>query len=173
LDGFDNQNINYSNYIFFRKKILKKIYENESIFLNKECINSIKLLDNEIGCFIRRGDKLIRESYPINLNMYISVLKKYKKVVITGDDYYFNENLSRSTGFLHFSQENYRPTGGNLALVEKSAVIAILANFIMLVNSKKIIGDPYCNLVAAAMILKGIDRSYDQRLHPWLMRKYI
>ena len=170
LDSLRADSSNYSNYLNFRKTILSKIFNwcQENMDLTV-----IDRFSGKTACFIRRGDKLLREAYPIDIDSYLLNLKKHQNVVVLGDDFYFDEELSQKGGFDHFYLEGHRLEGGDLSHVNKDAVRSILTNFCLLCLSENIIGDPYCNLFAAAMMCKGENYSKDRNLHPWRLRKYI
>ena len=158
----------------YRKLVINNVYSwcKENIDITA-INNSIDLnLNNFIVCFIRRGDKLKRESYPIDIDSYKIQLKSYENLLIIGDDNKFNKKLSSLIPCREYCDPAYIINGGDLSHNNYSAVKSILTNFYILSSSKNIIGDPYCNLVAAAMIKKNIIYSYDRVLHPWRLRNY-
>jgi len=169
LDSLDIDSQEFHKLQLFRKQILGKIFNwCEANFHTQ----SIAPFAGKTACFIRRGDKLIRESYPISSHAYLYNLKKYPNIIVLGDDFYFNERLSKEGNFQHFFVEGHKISGGNMSHVDRSAVNSILMNYYLLCNSENIIGDPCCNLVAAAMMYKGVTYSYDRNLFPWRLRKY-
>jgi hypothetical protein len=158
-------------YFEYRKFIIQKLYNAVLPQVNSEYLVNCKY---QIAIFIRRGDKLINESYPISLGIYTKILKSYPNLLILGDDYYFNKSLSRHiAGSKTLEIMGYKPRGGYLNNSGDVAVKSILTNFISLCMASKVIGDPYCNLVAAALIYRGENRSYDLRIAPWSLRNYV
>jgi hypothetical protein len=170
LDGLRADSSHYSDYLNFRKSTLFKIF---NWCQQNMDLTVIDHYSGKTACFIRRGDKLLREAYPIDIDSYLLNLKKYQNVVVLGDDFYFDEELSQKGGFDHFYLDGHKLKGGDLSHVNKDAVRSILTNFYLLCMSENIIGDPYCNLFAAAMMYRGEHYSKDRNLHPWRLRKYI
>ena len=173
INMLDDGKEGLEDYFSYRYQILKKIYiwakSNKILELMEANLN----LEDITTCFIRRGDKLLHEGYPLTVANYRKTLSQYENVLIIGDDYYFNENLCKSTNFQHSYIPGYTPKGAYLSQMTVNSVNAILLNLCILVDSKYIIGDPYCNLFAAALILRGENYSKDRILHPWKLRNFI
>ena len=170
LDSLDMSSQQYEDYRIYRKSVLVKLFNWCQDNLDQKTISQFS---KSTACFIRRGDKLLREAYPISGEAYLSNLKKYQNVVVLGDDFYFDETLCKEGDFTHFYLDNHKLSGGDLSHVNADAVRSILTNYFLLCSSEEIIGDPYCNLFAAAMVYKDIYYSHDRNLHPWRLRKYI
>lgn len=172
LDSFQEGSETISEYLEYRHRVIKNLYD--SIQLSDEDAINYSYSRKYVAAFIRRGDKLLNESYPIDKIQYSKKLMKYPNIVLLGDDYYFNKSLSRMIpGSSVFEIQGYKPRGGYLNNTGPNAVKSILCNFMILSNSNQLIGDPYCNLVAAALIYRKEFFSYELGLFPWKLRNYI
>jgi hypothetical protein len=173
LDQLTSDSKELEKFLLYRYKVIKNLHDWCGEHLNNDLLVEISSYKTHAACFIRRGDKLLKEAYPININIYKNILSKYSDVVILGDDYYFNKKLAGAENFDVFEIPGYKPQGAYLNNTGENAVQSILCNFYLLSESKFAIGDPYCNLVAAALVYRKETFSYDKRLHPWQLRTYI
>ena len=172
IDSLQEDSEIIKEYESYRYEIIKKLYDSAKSNYDYKNISLVKR--NYIAAFIRRGDKIINESYPIDLIKYYNKLKKYQNIVLLGDDYYFNESLSKMIpSSAVFEITGYKPRGGYLNNNGSEAVKSIINNFIILCDSDKLIGDPYCNLVAAALVYRKEFYSDEPELFPWKLRNYV
>jgi len=163
----------YTQLNSYRQKIFKKLY----IIATEHLKNSnININYYGVTCFIRRGDKLKNESYPLTLENYCKNLKPLKhNLSIIGDDYYFNEKISKNLKVQNIFIPGYKPRGAFLeeSSDENAALNSILLNFKILCESEAVIGDANCNLVAAAMAYRGENYTHLRGLHPWGFKDFI
>ncbi len=165
----------YTEYSNYRCNVIKKIFDTCNLYLNQEVLKELNERSNFTTCFVRRGDKLKYESYALTISNYVKALESYDRLLIIGDDYFFNYQIVKRSKF-KFTQwclKNYRIKGGYISNTSSNALTSILSNFYLLCIADEIIGDANCNLVAAAMIYRGDFYTDCLKLHPWRLKNYI
>lgn len=165
----------YSEYVMFRYTMIKKIFDVCNLYLDSETLKQLHERMDFTTCFIRRGDKLRYEAYPLTVANYAKAFERYEKLLVIGDDYYFNNRLvmKNKSKFSQWCLSGYRIKGGYVDNTSNNAMASILSNFYLLCIAKNIIGDANCNLVAAAMICRGDLYTDCLRLHPWKLKNYV
>lgn len=165
----------YSEYVMFRYTMIKKIFDVCNLYLDPETLKQLHERRDFTTCFIRRGDKLRYEAYPLTVANYTKALERYESLLVIGDDYYFNNRLvmENKSKFSQWCLSGYRIKGGYVDNTSNNAMASILSNFYLLCIAKNIIGDANCNLVAAAMICRGDLYTDCLRLHPWKLKNYV
>lgn len=120
--------------------------------------------------FIRRGDKLKAESLDIPQAAYLRSVAARKdcELLLVGDDDFFIRDLQAFNPSLR-SYSPFKPIKGSVlnSAVSLERTMAILVNFCVLCEAAKVTGDPNCNLVAAALAMRGDRGSADNLLFPW------
>lgn len=124
--------------------------------------------------FVRRGDKLAHEAIDVPAAAYVRSIDRLARSrpsappLIVGDDDRFISRICRArpaaTAFTAF-----QPLAGSTlaASVSLDRTLAILANFCILCEARHLVGDAHCNLVAAAMAVRGDAVCADTALFPW------
>ncbi len=124
--------------------------------------------------FVRRGDKLAREALDVPVTAYVRSIDRIvgrdsaAAPLVVGDDDGFSAAIRRLRpwvgGFARFPVIH----GSTLtAAVSLERSLAILANFCILCEARAVVGDSHCNLVAAAMAVRGDLAAADPELFPW------
>lgn len=120
--------------------------------------------------FIRRGDKLRAESLDIPRAAYLRsfAARKGCELLLVGDDDFFIRDLQALNSGLK-SYSPFTPIKGSVlnSAVSLERTLAILVNFCVLCEAAKVTGDPNCNLVAAALAMRGDCGAADNLLFPW------
>jgi hypothetical protein len=161
------------SYNKFKKLIITSIFDWCTHNLDIKELNKINEVKKSTVCFIRRGDKLYKESYPLTIQDYSSNLSFFNNITICGDDYLFNKRLSLKHAAFNYTPFNNKPNGAKLKDNSLLSTFTILSNFYLLCICENLIGDPYCNLVSAALIYRDEHTSYCKQLFPWKLRDYV
>lgn len=124
--------------------------------------------------FVRRGDKLAREALDVPVAAYVRSIDRLGGTrppappLVIGDDDRFIAAIRRArpaaAAFAAFP-----PLAGSALApaVDLDRTLAILANFCILCEARELVGDAHCNLVAAAMAVRGDAVCADPILFPW------
>lgn len=124
--------------------------------------------------FIRRGDKLAREAIDVPVAAYVRSIDRLTRAspsappLIVGDDDRFIARIRRARPAA-VAFDAFPPLAGSTlgTAVSLDRTLAILANFCMLCEARDLVGDAHCNLVAAAMAVRGDTVCADPVLFPW------
>jgi len=120
--------------------------------------------------FIRRGDKLKSESLDIPRAAYLRSMaaRQHLPLLAIGDDDFFIEGLKTDIPGLQ-SFAPFAPIQGSTIgqTVPLERTLAIMLNFCILCEAREVVGDANCNLVAAALAVRGERYSADRQLFPW------
>jgi hypothetical protein len=124
--------------------------------------------------FVRRGDKLAREAIDVPVAAYVRSIDRIvdrdpsASPFVAGDDDGFMAAIRQvrpSVGAF----TRFPPIHGSTlaAAVSLERTLPILAHFCILCEARAVVGDSHCNLVAAAMSVRGDMEAADPELFPW------
>lgn len=124
--------------------------------------------------FVRRGDKLTHEAIDVPVAAYLRSIDRLACApaaappLIVGDDDRFIARIRRARSAA-VAFEAFPPLAGSTLapVVGLDRTLAILANFCILCEARDLVGDAHCNLVAAAMAVRGDTVCADPTLFPW------
>jgi hypothetical protein len=153
----------------FTQAALTRLYSRCQIMLEKHGIKRPEPGHFEVY-FIRRGDKLLAESLDIPSEAYLRSMasRAPSPLLAIGDDDFFIDSLKTRLPTLScFSP--FPPLAGSTLdrRVSLERTLSIMSHFCVLCEARKVIGDPHCNLVAAALAVRGERYSADRQLFPW------
>ncbi|MEX1075712.1 MAG: hypothetical protein WED27_04590 [Pirellulales bacterium] len=124
--------------------------------------------------FVRRGDKLAREALDVPVAAYVRSIDRIMgrdpaaAPLVVGDDDGFIAAIRRLRPWVGWFAGFPAIHGSTLAAtVSLERTLALLANFCILCEARAVVGDSHCNLVAAAMAVRGDMAAADPELFPW------